>query len=135
MRALELALSLTVRDGLLICSDSLSGLMAIRHLGLSSACSLVEVNVRRLLLRFARADIRVAFMWVPSHRGIFGNERADAIARASSRGQIDPSLSIDINASSLTRPSARLLPSWQLRWQEVGVVKGRFLFSFSLKGE
>lgn len=63
----------------LIVSDSLSSLISIRK-GSSSNYPVLLMEVISCLLRLhQRIDIQ--FLWVPSHLGIKGNERADSLAK------------------------------------------------------
>lgn len=64
----------------LICADSAAVLMALQAGG-SRARSDVIFEILIALHRAKAAGLTVAFMWVPAHVGLAGNEMADTIAK------------------------------------------------------
>ncbi|XP_064107889.1 uncharacterized protein LOC135216449 [Macrobrachium nipponense] len=85
------------KDNAIIATDSLSALQSLTPRKAES-----NIIVRRaidLLSQIRRADRMVAFIWVPSHIGIKGNERADELAKEGTRKErvaykLTPSLSM-----------------------------------------
>ncbi|XP_076223015.1 uncharacterized protein LOC143174455 [Nomia melanderi] len=68
----------------IMCSDSLSALEALDgKVFCQRSCSLLK-EIKEELIAFetmASPGCRIEFVWLPSHRGILGNERADAAAK------------------------------------------------------
>ena len=73
-----------------ICSDSLSCLLAINNYNTKNPI------VAEILTHLNKLNERkqIEFVWVPSHIGILGNEKADAIARGAILNRIDPDIKI-----------------------------------------
>ncbi|XP_066960691.1 uncharacterized protein [Macrobrachium rosenbergii] len=85
------------KDNAIIATDSLSALQSLTPRKAES-----NIIVRRaiaLLSQIRRAGRMVTFIWVPSHIGIIGNERADELAKEGARKErvdykLAPSLSM-----------------------------------------
>ncbi|XP_071581473.1 uncharacterized protein [Temnothorax nylanderi] len=65
-----------------IFSDSLSNLLAISSNFKLSRASFLILEIRNLLVEFKRKNWNINLVWIPSHRGIKGNEFADRVAKA-----------------------------------------------------
>ena len=82
LKALEIGISYAVRENksaLIIC-DSTSALLSL------NACKpqhkqIIHI-IQRDLVKCSQLHINVQFMWVPSHVGIAGNEKADSLAKS-----------------------------------------------------
>jgi hypothetical protein len=61
-----------------ICTDSLSALQSI---SVFSPVHPIVQEIHSLLLTLTRKGIDICFLWVPGHKGIAGNEKADAMAK------------------------------------------------------
>ena len=62
----------------LILTDSISSLLALRSF---NSCDPIVQDVLTRLTSLDRAGKSIQFLWIPSHVGIVGNEKADAAAR------------------------------------------------------
>jgi hypothetical protein len=95
----------------IICSDSLSGLMALHSMDIRHPCI---YEVLKLLTALSRLK-SVVFIWCPSHVGIPGNERADSLAKAALSS---PRIAdFPIPASDLRFAIKQLVFSkWQQEW-------------------
>jgi ribonuclease HI len=75
------------RRNTLLCTDSLSSLMSIGSLYPTNP---IAQNIQTCLYRLREQQIKIVFLWIPSHIGIAGNEKADTAAkRASESLRID----------------------------------------------
>jgi hypothetical protein len=77
----------------------------------------------RLSLRYlGELGYDISLMWIPSHVGIQGNERADILAKeGSTSGTLfqDQAGLTTVNTSDIqTRATTRLLAEWQERWND-----------------
>ena len=80
----------------LIVSDSISALQSLKNSKTSPNENLVN-NIKKKLRKVYLKGVRVKFVWVPSHVGIPGNERADALAKeAAEKETVDYSLGLSL---------------------------------------
>ena len=94
-----------------ICSDSLSGLMALHSMDIKHPC---VYEILKLLTALSNSK-SIVFIWCPSHVGIIGNERADSLAKAAL--SLDRVADFPIPASDLRFVIKRLvLNCWQQDW-------------------
>ena len=100
-------------DHCLIVTDSASAAMALRSQRISLALIL---KILELLTDICSAGGEVKLLWVPSHVGIEGNERADDAAKIASRSpNIRP---LKVGVGDLKPAINRLvLDEWQSRWE------------------
>jgi ribonuclease HI len=97
----------------LIVTDSASSVMALRSQLISSSLILRTLE---LLTELSSAGVEVKLLWVPSHVGVQGNERADEAAKVASRSSNIRRLKVEADDM---KPSINrlLLDEWQSRWQ------------------
>ncbi|KAG5883106.1 hypothetical protein JTB14_010476 [Gonioctena quinquepunctata] len=67
-------------DKLIIIADSRSALAKITKSGINAKNDKITLNVRRKLIDAKARNKDIKLIWVPSHTGITGNERADKLA-------------------------------------------------------
>lgn len=95
----------------IICSDSLSGLMALHSMDIRHP---YVYEILKLLTNLSNSK-SVVFIWCPSHVGIPGNERADGLAKAALSS--DRIADFPIPASDLRFTIKQLVFSqWQQEW-------------------
>ena len=80
----------------LIISDSIAALQSLNNSKDSSHEKLVN-EIKKKLRKVYLKDINVKFIWVPSHVGIPGNERADKLAKqAAAKDTVDYNLGLSL---------------------------------------
>lgn len=96
-------------NNITICSDSLSSILAIEHgQNKHPLCASIIENI--ILSRK-----NIIFLWIPSHVGIYGNERADQLATQSftSNSPVDSS----IDSSDLKKELRKtIIHTWKMEW-------------------
>lgn len=111
---------------IIVCSDSVSALTSIKTGNVTSHHQLVY-EVLFACSRLVRQGRDVAFIWVPAHLGIIGNERADKLAKKATKKE---TIEVNIKLSKSEGKSIvwrRATQQWQQRWESEG--KGRHLFA------
>ena len=100
-------------DRCLIVTDSASAAMALRNQRISTALIL---KILELLADICSGGCEIRLLWVPSHVGIEGNERADVAAKVASRSPHIRPLKVEVG--DLKPAINRLvLDEWQSRWE------------------
>ena len=85
-------------NGLIVC-DSQAALYALRTA--RPVCKRVVTEILHQLLRAVDASLTVSFVWIPSHVGLVGNERVDALAKAACTQAVP--VAVEITLMSLRR--------------------------------
>lgn len=65
-----------------IVSDSMSVLTSLSSNKMNASTCYLIFSIKELWLELSLIGVKVDFVWVPSHKGISGNENADYLARA-----------------------------------------------------
>ena len=100
-------------DRCLIVTDSASAAMALRNQHISAVLIL---KILELLADVCSGGCEIKLLWVPSHVGIEGNERADVAAKLASRSPHIRPLKVEVG--DLKPAINRLvLDEWQSRWE------------------
>ena len=111
-----------VHHDVIVYSDSMSCLQAIE--GEDTENSFI-CHIMNLLWSLSDKGTRVRFCWVPSHRGIDGNERVDQLAKETLDQDIDPLASVHYtNMTPLVNSYIQKLV--QTKWDVA--VHGRYLY-------
>ena len=106
-----------VEDPIVTCRDSQSALASLCG-GPAAQSSPLGVAVWRTLRGLAAGGRQVHLQWVPSHCGLDGNERADAIAKEA--GSLDQT-SVPVDVQTAHRAAARVarartVQAWPAGW-------------------
>ncbi|GAB1867729.1 Reverse transcriptase domain-containing protein [Camponotus japonicus] len=72
-----------------IFSDSKSVLQALKNINFKNNTSHLINKIRDSINKFVKRGGRIKLIWIPSHCGITGNERADSLAKEVPRSGID----------------------------------------------
>nr|XP_022908350.1 uncharacterized protein LOC111419721 [Onthophagus taurus] len=108
----------------IICSDSLSALKAISNIVMGAQCHYLLIKVLKILSELSNNHQEVILVWVPSHCGIIGNERADELAKSGldlQPEQIKPDF-LDI----CRYYKGKIFETWSKEWEESSLIKGRW---------
>ncbi|KAL0849653.1 hypothetical protein ABMA28_013907 [Loxostege sticticalis] len=110
----------------LIFTDSLSCLQSILANPYKCKTKFPTIlKIREALFDCKNKGINVILAWIPSHRGIPGNESADSCARcAASTGSLEHYKLFSHDVSSLAR--VHLYKSWNTHWENSKRVAGRY---------
>lgn len=102
-----------------IFSDCVSALQALIHFIPSNG---IVRDIQHLVMSLLQQGIFINFDWVPGHCGIYGNDRADFLAKeATNNKRIDVNFSP--NSSEIKHVAKSiLLKKWQSTWDEFGVM-------------
>lgn len=113
----------------LIISDSKSALQSLERFPFKSKATMpVIVNIRDILYKCHQKSYSVTFLWVPSHSGIKGNEKADQIANdATGCGDMYPYVNYCHDIATL--PKLYLQNDWRDIWEKSAILTGKHYYS------
>lgn len=107
----------------LIFTDSLSALQAINNCSFKKIQHPLIYEIKKLLYRCHKCHYDVQLNWIPGHAGIYGNVRADELAKeAVFSGDIFPFKIYTPDLKSMSKQSLQI--SWQDLWDESSTHKG-----------
>ena len=116
LRAIVLGFKLickSPKEHFVICTDSLSCLLAIRNLKQTITCCM---KLSFCIHMLSHISIKLMFCWVPSHVDIKGNERVDVLAKLALS---EPYTNINIPYSDLVYyTKLHLRKKWQFFWDQ-----------------
>lgn len=78
----------------IIFSDSKSVIVALANAKLSGRTSFLILEIKHCVANLLKVRKRIKFIWIPSHCGIVGNERADLAAKEAICNGIDSTLNV-----------------------------------------
>ncbi|XP_062535466.1 uncharacterized protein LOC134204674 [Armigeres subalbatus] len=113
-------------DHYFIFSDSLSSIEALRSMKPVKHASYFLTTVREQMRDLVERSFKITFVWVPSHCLIYGNEKADSLAKVGAQeGEVYDRQISNNEFFPLVRQST--LQNWQMIWSHNEL--GRWLFS------
>lgn len=108
-----------------ICSDSAAVINSIQS---SKSCRMdLLMEVYLGLYRLERSAITVCFLWIPAHVGVWGNERADSLAKKALE-RPEPDVAVNLGRGEVKVLIQRaVVTQWQMLWDQES--KGRHMYS------
>lgn len=112
-------------EKVVICSDSAAALNSIQS---SRSCRMdLLYEVYMHLHQLERMGVAVTFLWIPAHVGVWGNERADRLAKKALT-RSEPEISVHLGRGEMKVLIQReIMKQWQAQWDLER--KGRHLHS------
>lgn len=80
-----------------IFTDSKSALSAINSPFVAGCCSYLILKIKQLIKMSVDSGKTINIIWIPSHKGIIGNETADELAKDAIRNGVDTQIGIPLN--------------------------------------
>lgn len=114
-------------DSYAIASDSMSALSALENNAISAKASMLLYQCRSKLQRLSHLGFTVTLVWVPAHRGIYGNSRADELAKTATNDGTPLSHRCPEWQSHVAPLRKLLVADWQRGWNSCEL--GRFCHS------
>ncbi|XP_074034247.1 uncharacterized protein [Leptinotarsa decemlineata] len=97
----------------LIVTDSLNALETITQLYTNH---LILLRIKQSLHLLHQKHICIRFMWVPSHMGIVGNERADKLAKEAVTNPLTDTVLLAVHTDLKSLYKQTIINSWQSQW-------------------
>ncbi|KAG5278648.1 hypothetical protein AALO_G00101240 [Alosa alosa] len=116
-------------ERVVICSDSASVLSSLQSFRSCRMDILYEVYM--YLYQLERLGITIKFLWIPAHVGVWGNERADTLAKKALE-RPEPEITLHLGRGEMKVLVQRaMVKQWQVIWQREN--KGRHLYNIQRK--
>lgn len=109
-----------------IASDSMSVLAALQNNEPSTKSRMALVKCRSILCLLTQSSYWITLLWIPSHVGIEGNEKADVLAKEAAINAVESPHATEWH-SRMPLLKAQSINLWQLRWDKGDL--GRFCHS------
>lgn len=108
-----------------ICLDSAAVINSIQS---SRSCRMdLLMEVYTGLYRLERSATTVCFLWIPAHVGVWGNERADSLAKKALE-RPEPDVTVNLGRGEVKVLIQRaVVKQWQMLWDRES--KGRHMYS------
>ncbi|XP_041969300.1 uncharacterized protein LOC121726133 [Aricia agestis] len=116
---------ITYVNNFLVISDSKSVLVALDNSNLSFKSNYLIFKIKNILHELVSNNINIEFLWVPSHRGIAGNERADTASRGPPDEDHKDIIKVPFTDLFLTVKD-EMFELWKRIWNIVKVNKGKW---------
>ncbi|CAF4846742.1 unnamed protein product [Pieris macdunnoughi] len=126
LKSLEYILIMKLKNSIIL-TDAKSALQALERFPFSNNRNNhpVIIACRDLLHQCCIKNYTVSFAWIPGHSGIFGNTKADSLAKAAvNDGDLVPYKNFCCDLALL--PKSQLLNSWTNIWRSSSQTKGRY---------
>ncbi|CAK1586750.1 unnamed protein product [Parnassius mnemosyne] len=126
LKSLEYILIMKLKNSIIF-TDAKSALQALERFPFSSNRNNhpVIIACRDLLYQCCIKNYTVSFAWIPGHSGIFGNTKADSLAKAAvNDGDLVPYKNFCCDLALL--PKSQLLNSWTHIWRSSSQTIGRY---------
>lgn len=115
-----------------IVSDSMSVLISLSSNKMNASTCYLIFSIKELWLELSLVGIKIDFVWVPSHKGVSGNENADYLARTIANAS-DLSLVPDSRDLPVTLPYSDIISNlkqrmtvlWGRHWYHVTEVENK----------
>jgi ribonuclease HI len=112
----------------LVVTDSMSSLKALKTRRVAPRTHSLVYEIKEACWWLTNNGYEIHMMWIPSHVGVRGNERADLLAGDAVENGIDIEWHAPVRPSDFFRLSrVRLLECWQSGWD--GSDMGRYAYS------
>lgn len=110
----------------LVLSDSMSALKSLQSTRIESSTPMAWYEIKQCVADAELNGSEIAFLWVPSHRGVLMNEHADLLAKEACTSGVEESYAL--SSLDVTYPAKSTgREKWQTLWSAGSM--GRFCYS------